>query len=244
MIKFFRKIRQKLLAEGKLKSYTFYAIGEIFLVVVGILIALQINNWNQVRKDRSNEILLLLELRESLSQEATQFAGLIEKIERSRDAYDALEKFVRSEPIEDEALYKVLGDALTYSSLDPITSAYETLKTSRVSLRNRELRALLGTYYEKDQVLVASVLDDNGWYFKEYMVPYIREHIAYFSITVKAIPHNRDDANMKAELLKNIPTCQALQGSALYVMGELMTRNEELLQLIDEETGYKGEVAP
>jgi hypothetical protein len=54
MIKFFRKIRQKLLAEGKTMNYLKYAIGEIVLVVIGILIALQINNWNT---DRKNNVL-------------------------------------------------------------------------------------------------------------------------------------------------------------------------------------------
>jgi len=50
MIKFFRKIRQNLLSEGKTGKYLKYAIGEIVLVVIGILIALQINNWNENRK--------------------------------------------------------------------------------------------------------------------------------------------------------------------------------------------------
>ena len=50
MIKFFRKIRQNLLSEGKTGKYFKYAIGEIVLVVIGILIALQINNWNEGRK--------------------------------------------------------------------------------------------------------------------------------------------------------------------------------------------------
>lgn len=47
MIKFFRNIRQNLLAEGKIGKYLKYASGEIILVVIGILIALQINNWNE-----------------------------------------------------------------------------------------------------------------------------------------------------------------------------------------------------
>ncbi len=50
MIKFFRKIRQKLLSENKFSKYLIYAIGEIILVVIGILIALQINNWNEAKK--------------------------------------------------------------------------------------------------------------------------------------------------------------------------------------------------
>lgn len=55
MIKFFRNIRQNLLNEGKTTKYFKYAIGEIILVVIGILIALQINNWNENRKKRLQE---------------------------------------------------------------------------------------------------------------------------------------------------------------------------------------------
>ena len=54
MIKFFSKIRQNLLNEGKTTKYLKYAIGEIVLVVIGILIALQINNWNEQRKQNHN----------------------------------------------------------------------------------------------------------------------------------------------------------------------------------------------
>jgi len=53
MIKLFRNIRQNLLSEGKSVKYLKYAFGEIILVVIGILIALQINNWNLERKSRS-----------------------------------------------------------------------------------------------------------------------------------------------------------------------------------------------
>jgi hypothetical protein len=49
LIKFFRKIRQKTLTENKFGKYLTYGIGEIILVVIGILIALQINNWNEER---------------------------------------------------------------------------------------------------------------------------------------------------------------------------------------------------
>lgn len=52
MLKFFRKIHRKLLDEGKLKNYLKYAIGEIFLVMFGILLALQVNNWNEIRKEK------------------------------------------------------------------------------------------------------------------------------------------------------------------------------------------------
>ena len=62
MIKFFRKIRQKLLSENKFSKYLIYAIGEIALVVIGILIALQINNWKEQRRENINEQAILKRL--------------------------------------------------------------------------------------------------------------------------------------------------------------------------------------
>jgi len=63
MIKFFRKIRQNLLSEGKSGKYLKYAFGEVVLVVVGILIALQINNWNTNRIERNLEFQYLESLK-------------------------------------------------------------------------------------------------------------------------------------------------------------------------------------
>ncbi|MEO2053483.1 DUF6090 family protein [Flagellimonas beolgyonensis] len=73
MLKFFRKIRQNLLSEGKTGKYLKYAIGEIILVVIGILIALQINNWNENRKNKLLEQQLLKAL---LTEFETNLANL------------------------------------------------------------------------------------------------------------------------------------------------------------------------
>ena len=67
MIKFFRHIRQRLLSENKFRKYLLYAIGEIVLVVIGILIALQINNWNENEKFRNTEQQYLFALKEEFS---------------------------------------------------------------------------------------------------------------------------------------------------------------------------------
>ena len=66
MIKFFRNIRKTLLGEGKTTNYLKYAIGEIILVVIGILIALQVNNWNEQRKQREKELHYLTNLKTDL----------------------------------------------------------------------------------------------------------------------------------------------------------------------------------
>ncbi|MFT4660619.1 MAG: hypothetical protein ACI8XB_000887 [Patiriisocius sp.] len=62
MIKFFRKIRQNLFMENKTGKYFKYAIGEIVLVVIGIIIALQINNWNENRKELKVEQSIIFNL--------------------------------------------------------------------------------------------------------------------------------------------------------------------------------------
>ena len=77
MIKFFRKIRQKLLSENKFSKYLIYAIGEIILVVIGILIALSINTWNENKKNKIKEIKSLTELRKDLVQNLNDINGNI-----------------------------------------------------------------------------------------------------------------------------------------------------------------------
>ncbi|NKI30937.1 DUF6090 family protein [Croceivirga thetidis] len=71
MIKFFRRIRQKLLEENRFSKYLLYAIGEITLVMIGILLALQVNNWNEARKNSINEQLYLINIRDEVAADST-----------------------------------------------------------------------------------------------------------------------------------------------------------------------------
>ena len=73
MIQLFRKARRKLLMGNKVGQYLKYAIGEILLVVIGILIALYINNWNEGRKDRQKEKAILKELNKDFTKNLRQF---------------------------------------------------------------------------------------------------------------------------------------------------------------------------
>ena len=95
MIKFFRRIRQKLLSEGKTGKYFKYAIGEIVLVVIGILFALQINNWNELRKEKDQEAIILSDIKEDFVATRLNFLETIKNQERSilgsRDLIDAIE---------------------------------------------------------------------------------------------------------------------------------------------------------
>ena len=76
MIPFFRKIRKKMADDNRPLQYARYAIGEIVLVVVGILIALQINTWNEERKNKSLEYLILTELKKNIDFDLKEIASL------------------------------------------------------------------------------------------------------------------------------------------------------------------------
>jgi hypothetical protein len=74
MLKFFRKIRQNLIKENKVGNYLKYAIGEILLVVIGILIALQINNANEAHKAKQSEQVVLKNLVQDLRADSLAFS--------------------------------------------------------------------------------------------------------------------------------------------------------------------------
>ena len=78
MIKFFRKIRQNLLSEGKTGKYMKYAVGEIILVVIGIIIALQINNWNEDRKALKAAKIHLNNLVDAIRDDSIVYANHLE----------------------------------------------------------------------------------------------------------------------------------------------------------------------
>lgn len=76
-MKLFRKIRQRLLADNQIGRYLKYASGEVFLIVIGILIALSINNWNENQKIEKEIFNYLVNLREALKDDITSFEANI-----------------------------------------------------------------------------------------------------------------------------------------------------------------------
>ena len=81
MIQFFRHIRKSLLEKNKMGKYLTYALGEIILVVIGILIALQINNWNNQRSEQETLRLFLTEFKEELELNMGSIKQEAKKIE-------------------------------------------------------------------------------------------------------------------------------------------------------------------
>ena len=96
MIKFFRKIRYDLMEKNKTANYLKYAIGEIVLVVIGILIALQINNWNEERKDQLRLKNHYLELLNELNNDKESLKDIINWVREFNNQAFEISEFINS----------------------------------------------------------------------------------------------------------------------------------------------------
>jgi hypothetical protein len=146
MIKFFRKIRQNLLMENKTGKYFKYAIGEIILVVIGILIALQINNWNEQRKDKVKEQILLKQLQEDYQSNLLQLEEKMATREKMLiSAVQLLNAF--DEPIEmtRDSVIEDLATIRNDPTFDPIQSDITSSENLRL-IQNDNLKRLLSNW--------------------------------------------------------------------------------------------------
>jgi hypothetical protein len=154
MIKFFRKIRQKLLSENKVSKYLIYAIGEIVLVVIGILIALQINNVNENKKEikLANTYLenLKLDLKSDIKALKLALTDLDFYEKKGYYSLNVLEGKV--EKIDTIEFLKSLVWNNHYHLQQPSTSTYEDLISSgNIKLiSNNDLKVALSKYYLKN----------------------------------------------------------------------------------------------
>lgn len=152
MIKFFRKIRQRLLTENKFSKYLLYAIGEIVLVVIGILIALSINNWNESRKEsliEQNYLRRLLVDLESDYKTLTFSKDLSnDRINQIKILTDVIKNPLLSN--ENSILIIESIEKVTWRSYLPLSKIVynELLNSGKMSLiQSEKLRNLLSNYY-------------------------------------------------------------------------------------------------
>ena len=123
MIKFFRRIRKSLLSENKISKYLLYAFGEIILVVIGILIALQINNRNEYKKERLQEKELLTQLQSEFQSNLSQ---LDQKIALRKSMITASIKLLNyvDYPLkrDNDSILNHLGYTILSPTFDPIVN--------------------------------------------------------------------------------------------------------------------------
>lgn len=179
MIKFFRTFRRNYLAESRFGRYLLYAIGEIFLVVVGILIALQINESNELRKRKNTTQTYVENLKGDLAADTLMYTEYIQFTQQKHDLAIAINAYVfERQPIADTASFIVNLQAVGRLYL-PSTSdnTYQDL----VSTGNLKLI--------KDDSVIDAIrayyTDELSWWYAEYIDQLVN---GYLPIVVHAMP--------------------------------------------------------
>lgn len=133
MLRFFRNIRQKLLLNGNLRKYFWYALGEILLVMIGILLALQVNNWNEQRKQEREATKMLSDLEKTIEREVIESAGfseiyyspfvLLDSL-HSSILNDSLDQFLQDKPYMESSFNRSLVNNPMLNSLGGLGYLY------------------------------------------------------------------------------------------------------------------------
>jgi len=165
MIGFFRRIRKKLAIENRFIQYSRYAFGEIVLVMVGILLALQVNNWNEFRKDRIQEQEVLEQLKEEFESNLKQLESKIVMrnivIESSRKLLMYIDN--PDSAVSDSILFNLARGGLR-PTFDPIKN--DLVSSNKLSLiQNNKLRKLLSQWESNYHQL-----NEEEWFWRDYAV--------------------------------------------------------------------------
>lgn len=161
MIKFFRKIRQSLLSENKFSKYLFYSIGEIVLVVIGILIAVSINDWNEERKEAKQEIIALKNLNDDLKYNLLELRRVYAEDSVQVVNNRLLLRFMLNpQATYHDSLQTYFGQISRYDVFSPRRMAYEALKSKGLELiQNEQLRSDIIRLYDEQYPLNSIMLD-------------------------------------------------------------------------------------
>ena len=148
MLKFFRKIRYNLMETGKTSKYLKYALGEIILVVIGILIALQLNTWNENRKDRNLEKEFLIGLQKTLRLDLDRNLKSQKINKEALNSMKFLAEYLETDRPYHDSLKYHFGAMSQFQFWDLSESVFESLKAKGLDLiSNKNLRDSLALAY-------------------------------------------------------------------------------------------------
>ena len=240
MINFFRKIRQNLLSEGKTGKYLKYAIGEIVLVMVGILLALQVNNWNEQRKLSQKEVQTLIALKGDIEaninnlNEGITTMGVINK-----NNLKIIEFFEDKTPY-DKSMAQYFHNFLGFWDPDFSYASYENLKSQGLDLiSNNDLRKSIINLFdvEMDKLDIAEMTRMNIL-FENMIVPMQRKYF-YKDYTSNVpwhyVPYDYNDMMKDMEFYSVCTEMAFRQTRSIERYKAFIFRSESLIEQIDLE---------
>ncbi|MEN2281321.1 DUF6090 family protein [Algoriphagus sp. SE2] len=241
MIKFFRKIRHNLLTEGNTVKYLKYALGEILLVVIGILIALSINNWNELRKthNQDNEFLRNLKVEltvdiSSLSSRKTQYQAINYNIANTIKLFDRGDENLTS--AEQQVIVSALSQFQMFSPIDKNINRNDLIiAQGTIDRIDKELNQEFLKYLQETLEINAAITK-LGETLQQLEILKIHPNVDYNYIDPNT---NKLDFNFK-EIANKRDVRNALQKSFGYhkeyitIMAEKIDEAEKLITLINK----------
>lgn len=242
MLKFFRKIRQNVImnnltskSTGRATKYILYAIGEIALVMVGILLALQVNNWNEEKKSIKKEQNLLTELKTNLETNIENLEGDIKTQIRGAFCIDFLIDHLENQRSFNDSLSVYLAEADFASDVILTSSAFETIRSIGLDLiRSNNLRSeIINLFDVVNPYLLQETkrLEDQLW--PALVAPMYQK---YFRIKDgKLFPINYDELLKDEEFINMLSRRGDMRKSSTIRKKTVVKKTQNVIQLIDKE---------
>jgi hypothetical protein len=207
MIKFFRHIRKEQMETGKTSKYFKYAIGEIILVVIGILIALSINNWNESHKENKTAILLAKSLIEDLNKDANFLKNALTFSEQKINSCDTLLTLLSKPQTEwdNKQIYERFNIVGQSNPFFPTTGTYTQIVTSgSLKLFDQSLANLLNAYDMQLKKITywSNAEDETSW---------LMANIIWKGMNVEAMADIRFNLPRNHDLFLKIPEASVIE---------------------------------
>ncbi|NNC50520.1 MAG: hypothetical protein HKO01_08315 [Flaviramulus sp.] len=238
MIKFFRKIRYDLMEKNKTGKYLKYAIGEILLVVIGILIALSINNWNQKRLEINQEKITLSNLNEEFQDNLRDLDSINAKLSNTIANMENLFAMFNKEESQyaSTTLDSIISKVLTSPTWKPSEFVLNDLKNSGglSKLRNKELKKLLfqWTRYYYEMKEMATQTEKTSIDIVEFLK--IHGSLRNVDASDSSFMYERSKLNIDNLSLLQNPQFENYIDDKLYVLQETKNMSVKAKQLINQ----------
>ena len=247
MAKIFRKLRLEFLQKESFKKYLLYALGEILLVVIGILLALQINASNENRKNRKSEKILLNNFIADLESDITAFDHMMFSTGRKMKLIDSLFLMLKNPASQNlQSLIRYNFDIPTVDVFHPTSGTYdEAISTGKMALiRGEQTRKRIFTHYRN---LAANGTDGvTNKFIEEVVFPEwgelvfpSSEVLDYFQLENNMPPLDISSLSKNKKYVQLIAQKYATQAAQIENWQELKTTTQDLLDHINEELNLK-----
>ncbi len=245
MLRFFRQIRQKLMEQNKLRTYIWYASGEIFLVMIGILLALQVNNWNEQRKEAKLTDTYLTALREDLTLDIENFEFQIDDLSFQLSQIDSLEEILSHPSFSNSDFNEMIKSNLdiiqTFENANLNNNTFLTLQnTGRVDLLEEiiQFRLLdLNSLQKIYQVMITDNLQLK-YNLSEDFIAEVPFYFPEFKIDIN--PNVENDiwgnvnwVNARRKYYTFLNTMKTVNEVGIEITEELKLETEDLLMLLN-----------